>query len=270
LTATSRSASGLPFLRPMKDRPVDQAAVRRLAEAGEKIDRLAVDVEPAGVPPAGAHHDVGALLEHPGDAVRLQIGAVGDADLAFNDGDPIERLAALLIGEREEAEALAGKVESAVDAPELVARLGQPSRLRNRRRVDDPDQTAAARLRRGGAQRFADQKRQPIAGPAQALKQRNIGKIGKPDRRRPRSSRSKPSPAQAIGQDQAQQIDGGRDGPRPRESLCAAGAALKARRPAKPGDNAIPIPGHKGFASHPMLESHAIPGRKSYVSAYGP
>src|SRR5271167_3900958 len=46
-----------------KDRPVDQPAVRRLAEFGEKIDRLALGVEPAGVSPAGAHHDVSALLE---------------------------------------------------------------------------------------------------------------------------------------------------------------------------------------------------------------
>ena len=48
-----------------KDRPVDQPAVRRFAEAGEKIDRLAVAVEPAGVPPPGAHHDVSALSSTP-------------------------------------------------------------------------------------------------------------------------------------------------------------------------------------------------------------
>ena len=32
-----------------EDRPVDQSAIRRLAELGEKIDRLALGVEPTGV-----------------------------------------------------------------------------------------------------------------------------------------------------------------------------------------------------------------------------
>jgi hypothetical protein len=38
---------------------------------------------------------------------------------------------------------------------------------------------------------------------------------------------------------------------------------LERPRPAKPGDDALPIPGHKRFANHPILESQAIPGHNS-------
>ena len=134
----------LAALAPDKDRPVDQPAIRRRAEFGEKIDRLARGVEPPSVPPAGADQHIGALFEHEGDAVGLQIGAIGDADLAFDDRDPIERLAPVLIGQLEMAEALARKVEGAVNAPQLVPPLGRRSGLWDRRRVDDPDQTTAA------------------------------------------------------------------------------------------------------------------------------
>ena len=101
--------------------PVSEA----LREFGEKIDRLAIGVEPAGVPPAGADQHVSPLIEHDGDAVGLQIGAIGDANLAFDHRNPIERLAPMLIGEFEMAEPLGGKVEGAVNAPQLVPSLGR-------------------------------------------------------------------------------------------------------------------------------------------------
>ena len=235
----------LAVLARNEDRSVDQPALRGLAELGQKIDRLALGVEPASVSPAGADQHVGVLIEHVSHAVGLQIAAIADADLAFDHRYPIERLAPMLIGQLEMAKALARKVEGAVNAPQLVAPLGRPSRLRDRRRVDDPDQTAAACLRRGGGQRFPDQERQPIAASAQALKQRDIGNIGKPDRRRPGGGRAQSSLAQAIGEDQTQQIHGGCDGPRPQEGLRVAGALLERRRSAKPGDDALPILGHK-------------------------
>ncbi len=149
-----------------------------------------------------------------------------------------------------------------MNAPPLVPPLGCRSSLWDRRRVDDPDQAAAARLRRGG-QRFPDQERQPAAAPAQALKQCDIGKIGKPDRRRPGGGRSQSALAQTVRQDQAQQVHGARDAPRPQKGLPLAGAPLKRLRPAKSGDDALPILRHKRFASHPMVESQAILGHKS-------
>ncbi len=151
----------------------------------------------------------------------------------------------MLIGELEMAEALGGNVEGAVNAPQLIASLGRRPGLWDRGRVNDAYQAAAARLRHGGGQRLPNQERQPIAAPAQALKQRDIGKIGKPGRGRPRGGRSQPSTAKAIGQDQTQQIHTGCDGPRPQEGLRIAGALLQRRRPAEPDHEAIPILGHK-------------------------
>ena len=235
----------LPALGSDEDRPIDQPAVRRLAEFGEKIDRLPIGVEPAGVPKSRRGSARQPLIEHDGDAVGLQIGATpgldpgADADLAFDHRNPIERLAPMLIGELEMAESLGGKDEGAVNAPQLVPPLGRRFRLWDRGRVDDADQAAAACLRRGRGQRLPDQERHPVAAPAQALKQRDIGKIGKPRRSRPDGGRSQPSIAEAIGQDQAQQIHGGCDGPRPQEvsrALCSSAAATPSRptRPSQP------------------------------------
>ena len=65
----------------------------------------------------------------------------------------------MLIGELEMAESLGGKVEDAVNAPQLVPPIGRRCRLWDRGRVDDVDQAAAACLRRGGGQRLPDQER---------------------------------------------------------------------------------------------------------------
>ena len=54
----------LAVLPRNEDRPVDQPALRGLAELGQKIDRLALGVEPASVSPAGANQHIGVLIEH--------------------------------------------------------------------------------------------------------------------------------------------------------------------------------------------------------------
>ena len=157
-----------------------------------------------------------------------------------------------------------------MNAPQLVPPLGCRSGLWDRRRVDDPDQAAAARLRRGGGQRLPDQERQPVAAPAQALKQCDIGKIGKPDRRRPGGSRSQPSIAEAIGQDQAQQIHRGCDRPRPQKGLRVAGALLRASSPRRAGRRRPPNPGSQVIreSSHGGITSDSLDTRAN-VSAYG-
>ncbi len=105
-TAPSRRASGLPHPASNEDRTGEQVRRPTPAELGEKIDWLALGVEPTGVSPAGPDQHVGGLLKHEGDAVEAQIGANGDADLAFDHRDPVERLAPMLIGQRALTEAL--------------------------------------------------------------------------------------------------------------------------------------------------------------------
>ncbi len=64
------------------------------------------------------------------------------ADLAFHHRDAVHPLAAMLIGQLEEAKAFARQVESAMDTPELVLCLtGGPS-LKDRGGVDDTDEAA--------------------------------------------------------------------------------------------------------------------------------
>ena len=143
------------------------------------------------------------------------------------------------------AEALGGKVEGAVNAPQLVLRLGRRSSLRDRCRVDKPDQASPARLGRGARQRLPDQQRQPIAASSQALEQRDIRNIGEPRRRRPRSGRTQASLAQAVGQNQAQKVHRGCDDPRAHKGLRITRGLPECRRPAKPRDDALPILVHK-------------------------
>src|SRR5260221_7644860 len=64
------------------NRPIDQPAGRRLAQLGDKIERIAFAIEPAGALPASPDYDVRAGFDHRCHAVRLQIGTIGKADLA--------------------------------------------------------------------------------------------------------------------------------------------------------------------------------------------
>src|SRR5215204_6207750 len=79
------------------NRLVDQPACRRLTELGAKIDRITISIAPARTLPAGTHDDIGTGVEHGGDAIRLQIRAIADADLAFHHRNPVEPLALVLI-----------------------------------------------------------------------------------------------------------------------------------------------------------------------------
>ncbi len=106
----------LSALASDEDRRIDQPAVRRLAEFGEKIDRLSPSASSQrAFLKTGADRHVSPLIEHDGDAVELQIGATpgldpgADADLALDHRNPIERLASMLIGELEMAESLGGR-----------------------------------------------------------------------------------------------------------------------------------------------------------------
>ena len=112
-----------------------------LAKHAEQIKRLAVPLLPAGVLPGGPHHDIAAVRQHIGNAVRLQVDTVAEADLAPHHGDT-SLLAAMLVGQHELPEPLAGQIECTVDTPQSVLSFRRAARFRHRRGVDDPDQTA--------------------------------------------------------------------------------------------------------------------------------
>src|ERR1700738_1212540 len=150
------------------NRPIDQPAGRRLAQLGDKVERLAVTIEPACALPAGPDHDVRAGFDHARHAVRLHIGTIAKADLARNHRYPVERLARLLIGQFEVAKAFLRKIECAVNAPQLVLLSGVSSILRHRGGIDDADHPTAARLRRGGSKHLPNQQCEAVPGLAAA------------------------------------------------------------------------------------------------------
>src|SRR5262249_11439479 len=76
------------------------------------------------------------------------------------------------------------------------------------------------------------------------------------------------SVAQAIRQDHAQQIHRTRNHTGAQERFALARTGFERLSPAKPGDDALPILGHKRFGTHPIGESRATPARKHYLSAY--
>src|SRR5262245_35647382 len=250
------------------DRPIDQPACRGLAQLGNKINRLPFSIEPARALPGSAHEDIGAGLKYDSDAIGLQIGTVSDADLALDDRDPIERLALLLIGQLEMAKSFVWKIESTMNAPQLVLLLGRCTCFGDRGRIDDADHAPAARWRRRCSKCLADQHRQPIPTLTQTVEQTNVRNVDKPDRCCPCSGRSQASVAEAIRQDHAQQVHRARNHTRAQERFRPARTSFERPNPAKPGNDTLPILGLKRFESHPTGESQAIPPRKRYLSAY--
>jgi hypothetical protein len=159
------------------DGPVDHARGPATVEQGDQINPAVVALAPGGALPRRADHDIGTRREHGCDAIRLEIGPVADADLALDHRDPVKRLAAMLVGQLEEAEAFMGQIERGVDAPDALALLAF-ARLGHRCAVNQPDQPAPARPGRRRRQDTSDQQREPVPALPQPVKQRHVRHIG--------------------------------------------------------------------------------------------
>src|SRR5260370_8791716 len=125
LDGNQTQAQSGAMLSANPDRPIDQAALRGIAQRGNQIERVAVAVEPAGALPSRPHQHIGPGLDHRGDALGLHVGPVGDANLALLDRYPVQPLAAMLVSQRKEPEAFGGKLKTAVDAPQSVLLPGR-------------------------------------------------------------------------------------------------------------------------------------------------
>jgi hypothetical protein len=126
-------------------------------------------------------------------------------------------LAAVLVGQFETAETLSWKIERRVDAPEpvLLSRLG--AWFQDAGGIDEAYQPPAARPRDGTGQKLADQQVQPVAALAQPIQNGRIGHIGECHGGGPGGRRAQAPLAQAIGEDQAQQVHGTADFARAQE-----------------------------------------------------
>src|SRR5579864_5247549 len=118
---------------------IDPPVRRGLAEGIQQVERLAVLLLPAGILPAGPHDDIAAILQYAGNAVWLQVHAVGDADLTLHHRNAIQLLALVLVGQHEMTKPLAGKIERTMDPPEPVPSLRRGARLGYRTGIEDAD-----------------------------------------------------------------------------------------------------------------------------------
>jgi hypothetical protein len=99
------------------------------------------------------------------------------ANFAPHDRDAIQQLALMLIGQLEMAEPLAWKIERTMDPPQPIPLLCRAACFGYRAGIDVPDQPPVAGPGRIGGERIADQLRQPIAAPSQAVEQAHVGDI---------------------------------------------------------------------------------------------
>jgi len=77
-----------------------------------------------GIPLAGSHNNVSASFKDPRYRVWVQVSTISQADLTLRYRCAIQSFTTTLIGQLKETEPLGGRVESAVDAPQLVFSLG--------------------------------------------------------------------------------------------------------------------------------------------------
>ena len=99
------------------DRPIDLPTLRPVMQHGEKIDWFAIGSRPSRIFPTCSHDYVSAGFQDIADAVRLEIGAIANADLSFDNRCAVESFAAFFIRQLEKTKTFARQVESTVNAP---------------------------------------------------------------------------------------------------------------------------------------------------------
>src|SRR5258707_2421704 len=260
--AQRKVGAGLAF---DKDRPIDAATFGR-PQHGEEIDRLTIFVAPARAFPFAAYQHVGTSLQYTGNTVRLQIGPVAKADLAFDDRNAIKRLAFLFVCQFKVTETLTGQVEGAVNPPKVALLLGCLPRFRNAGSVDDSDQAPPTGLRSRRAQHLVNQKTQPVTALSQAIEQRWRRYIHQSHRRGPGRRQSEPMIAKTIGKEQALHHHRAFYHASLQKSASLPCAALKKRRATKPFNEIFPVLIQKRFVSHPTLNHKSIPTSKNILT----
>src|SRR5205807_10041909 len=229
------------------------AAASARRRHGEAIDRLSFFVAPARAFPFAADQHVCTSLQYTGNTVRLQIGPVAKADLAFDDRNAIKRLAFLFVCQFKVTETLTGQVEGAVNPPKVALLLGCLPRFRNAGSVDDSDQAASTGLRSRRAQHLVNQKTQPVTALSQAIEQRWRRYIHQSHRRGPGRRQSEPMIAKTIRKEQAQQHLRAFYHASLQKSAGLPCAALKKRRATRLFTEISAVLIQKRFVCHPSL-----------------
>ena len=162
--------------------------------------RLLADPEPA------RHNDIRPLFQNVRQGIGMKIPAIRDGDIAFGKGCAIKPLTTFLIGQLDKAKALGGQIEGAMK-PAIGCcfslLLSQPW---ERLSIEEPDAPATCRRHGPGNEQRTYEVFHPGAAFTQALEQSDVGKVREAGRCGPCACRSQPHAAQAIGQDEPQQI----------------------------------------------------------------
>lgn len=149
-----------------------------------------------------------------------------------------------------------------MDTPHGILPLGGAAGLGDHRRIDEADQPSLRRLGRGIRQHPTDQQRQKIATPPQAVEQADVGDVDQPDRGGPGRHRPQPTGPHAVGQHKPQHIHRTFEGSGTLERFGLTRTALQRIGSAEPLDHTCPVPVQQRIASHPSVESQAIPKHK--------
>jgi hypothetical protein len=188
-------------LRPDHDGALGVLAPGETVERCEEIERLAVKGTPAHGIPARPHDEMATRRAHRAQVACLEIGAVGDGDLARSDREAAQALAGLAVADLDRGETLAGKVVAGVQAP--GSRL---ARSAHRGGVDDAHPPACRRLhglvptrRENSLEHRAEPGRD--GGQAQPFEHGNVAHR-RPVQRRPRRRVAQRQCPHPIGQSQ--------------------------------------------------------------------
>src|SRR6266403_5128939 len=95
-------------LGPDHDAGFAMLAPGQTIEHGEEIEGLALGGAPAHRVPARAHDEVAARLAHRAQVACLEVGAVGEGDLARSDREASQALAGLAVVDLDRGETLVG------------------------------------------------------------------------------------------------------------------------------------------------------------------
>ena len=191
--------------------------------------------------------------------------AIRDADIAFGGRCTIEPLAAFFIGQLDEAKPFGWEVEGAMKAPQAIVFLGLLPGLWNGCPIEQANAPAVWRRLDTSNEQFAYEVFHPGAAVAQALQQSNIGKIREAGRSSPGARRSQPQAAEAISQDQPEQIGRGLHRAGAQKGSRFAGGRLDGCGTAKSRQRGLPEFVQKRSGCHAMLESDSILPGKPYV-----
>ena len=110
-------------------------------------------------------------------------------------------------------------------------------------------------LGRSLGERPPHQHAQPITAVSQPLQQRHVGNVGEPDRCGPSRCQSQAFVTETIGQDHAQEIDGGFETARTSERAGFAGVSSDDGGAAEATNQLWPVAAEERIMSHP-LQNH--------------